>query len=346
MSKRSHYTPGQLLGVHVVSEHIFCPRAMLTTHADSYEDVGEERSILRLDYAPCYELSELERKLDSRATLLWQLIALVATFATVGFLLSMFFHWSFLWAGLLAAVIPARFFLKEIRTTLRLLRDHRSVGQAKPIEPSELVPHDEAVNWWSLRAAGFVSHPVDELLVDDELTLKGRPWRILRRGPLAIPVFVRSGTNELRPQQRVRIAAYCHLIRVNERAESPFGIVLDRGTFEGIAVKPSEPDLQRLKRALRQIPRVLTDWLSIGSIPKPPMESNYAPCWGCPHGKPRLYEPEVTETTCYDRKVTMYRTKTELRKDQVFHSPCGDHFGWIPPHELAEELQLRPASSR
>ncbi len=346
MNSRAPYTPGELLGVHVVSEHIFCPRAMLTTHAASLEDRGEERSILRLDYAPCYELVELEEKLTAQATLLWQLIAVVVALVTAGFLLSLLFHWSFLWAGLLAATIPARFFLQEIRTTLRLLRDHREMGKAKPIEPSELVPQDEPVNWWSLRAAGFVSHPVDELLVDDEMSLKGRPWRILRRGPMAIPVFVRSGTGELRPQQRARVAAYCHLVRVNEAAESPFGIVLDRGTFTGTAVKPTTTDLQRLKRTLRQIPRVLTDWLTIGSFPKPPMESDYAPCWGCPHGQPRLYQPEVTETTCYGRKVAMFRAKTELRKGQVFHSPCGDHFGWIPPHDQAEVLQLRAASSR
>ena len=345
MSKRPHYMPGELLGVHVVSEQIFCPRAMLSTQAESVEDVGQERSILRLDYTPSYEIAELEQKLAAQATLLWQLTAAVATFAVLGFLLTLV-HWSFFWAGLFAAAIPAWLFLQEMRTTWRLLQDQSAVARAKPIEPSELVPQDESVNWWSLRAAGFVSHPVDEMLVDEELGIRGRPWRILRRGPLAIPVYVRNGSDELRPQQRARIAAYCHLIRVNEHAESPLGIVLDRGTFAGLAVKPSAEDFQRIKRALRQIPRILTDWLTIGSIPSPPMESNYAPCWRCPHGKPRLYEPEVTETTCYGRKVAMFRTKTDQQQGKIFHSRCGDHFGWIPPHELVDVLQLRPAPSR
>lgn len=346
MNSRPHFSPGDLLGVHVVSEHVFCPRAMLTTHADSLDDRGEEPSILRLDYAPSYEFDELERKLDAQANLLWQLVALAVVFASVGFFLSMFFHWSFLWAGFLAAIIPARYFLKELRTTFWLLQDHRKAGRAKPLEPSDLVPQDETVNWWSLRAAGFVSHPVDELLIDEKLQLQGKPWRILRRGELAIPVFVRNGVDELRPQQRVRVAAYCQLIQTNENAESPFGIVMSRGTFEGLAVKPNELDARRLQQALRQIPRVITDWLSIGSLPRPPIESNFAPCWGCPHGEPRVYEPELSETTCYGRNVAMYRTKSESMKDAVFHSPCGDHFAWIPKHEKAEQLELRPASSR
>ena len=42
MDNRAAYTKGQLLGVHVVSEYVFCPRAMLATHAHTCEDHGEE----------------------------------------------------------------------------------------------------------------------------------------------------------------------------------------------------------------------------------------------------------------------------------------------------------------
>ena len=132
---RPHYTPGDLLGVHVISEHVFCPRAMLTTHAADFLDTGRETSILRFDYAPCYELAELEKRLNDQANLLWQLVVLAGTFVVSGFLLSLFFHWSFLWAGVLAAFIPARYFLQEVKTTLRLLRDHRllsGIGLNRP----------------------------------------------------------------------------------------------------------------------------------------------------------------------------------------------------------------------
>ena len=80
MNNRAAYSKGQLLGVHVVSEYVFCPRAMLTTHAHTCEDHGEEPAILRLDYAPCYDVLELEAKLAKQSTLLWQLIVVVVAF--------------------------------------------------------------------------------------------------------------------------------------------------------------------------------------------------------------------------------------------------------------------------
>ncbi len=152
------------------------------------------------------------------------------------------------------------------------------------------------MNWWSLKAAGFVAHPVEMMLADSELGLQGRPWRILRKGNLAIPAFVRSAIGEkLRPQQRARIDAYCHLIQLNEGAESPYGIVLDRGTFEGTAIKPTVRDRRTMTKALQQIPQLLRAWLNDHSEPRPPFEANYAPCKRCPHGRPVRYKPEETD---------------------------------------------------
>lgn len=342
-ASRAPFVAGDNLGVHVVSEHVFCPRAGLITHSETPQDEGVESSILRLDYAPNYELAENERQRAIQAALLWQYLAIALGFALLGFVLSLAVHWSFLYAGLLAAGLPVRYFWLELGKTWALLREQREAKLPDPLEPSAAIPQDESVNWWSLRAAGFVAHPVEETQVDADLKLVGKPWRILRRGNLAIPAFVRRSDKDLTPQQRVRIAAYCHLIQINEQAESPFGIVLDRGSFEGIAVKPADRDLERLRRALRQAPRILEDWLTRRTFPLPPHESNFAPCSGCPHGKPIRFVPGETETSCYGARVPPFRMESPLVTGVTFHSPCGDHFQWIPKHDDAGELDLRPA---
>ena len=335
------YSTGDLISVHLVSEQIFCPRAMLIAHSRDEDDWGRESPVLRLSYSPSYELQELEQRLEAEARTLWQLLLVAIVLASSGFGLSIFFHPMFFWAGLLAAAIPARYFVLQIRHTLKLLRDHRRATEAPPDEPNPSVPIDQPVNWWSLRAAGFVPQPVDELLTDADLRLKGRPWRILRRGNLAIPAFVRSSTDELRPQQRARIAAYCHLIRANEGAESPYGIVLDRGTFEGLAVRPTDRDRRTMTKALQKIPHALKAWLQENAEPRPPVESDYAVCRNCPHGRPIRYAPEDTDTHCYGRRVPVYPTTTDGKKKVILHSPCGDIFHWIPEHELARSLELR-----
>lgn len=74
---------------------------------------------------------------------------------------------------------------------------------------------------------------------------------------LTIPIFVRSGTDEVRRQQRTRMAAYRQLIRVNENADSLFEILLDRARSQGTAMKPSSQDFEVVKRALRRIPCVI-----------------------------------------------------------------------------------------
>lgn len=346
MAEQTHRGPfvaGDNLGVHVVSEHVYCPRAGLITHAGTPSDEGVEPSILRLDYAPNYELAEIKRQLAIQASLHWQLLAIAVGFALAGFVMSLAVHWSLLYAGLLAAGIPARYFWLEMGKSAKLWREDDAAESAQALEPSAAIQQDEPVNWWSLRAAGFVSHPVENTQIDAELKLVGKPWRILRRGDMAIPAFVRRSDKPLTSQQRVRIAAYCQLIRVNEQAESPFGIVLNPGTFEGIAVKPSEGDFERLRRALRHAPRVLLDWTNLRSFPPAPHESNFAPCSNCPHGKPSRLVPGKSETTSYGRNVPPFRMKSGIVANVDFHSPCGDHFQWTPKHEDADELELRPA---
>ena len=46
-----------------------------------------------------------------------------------------------------------------------------------------------AMNWFGLLNLGFESIRLDDSLRDPDWRFDGRPWRILRKGSLSIPVF-------------------------------------------------------------------------------------------------------------------------------------------------------------
>ena len=324
-------------GVHVVSEHIFCHRAALNTYLDSYEDRGQDASILRLDYQPCYDLHELERRLAQATTAIWQLGIAAVVFVVIGALLGNYYHWPFTWAGLAGSLILLHSLVKRIPTVLSLQADCRAARTTGQQEPSARMPHDEPIGWWAMRAAGFEPTPCDELLVDEELNIQGRPWRILRKGDLAIPAYVGSGADNITPQQRSRIAAYCHLVEQNEGKQSPYGIILIPGTFTGTAVKPTTEDLDRVRQALQQLPRTVDDYLRHRRAPGPPQI--WSICAGCPHGAPRKLATGHSDTTSLGTVVKPYRRKSPIDRCH-YHSSCGDRFGWVPPHEQAIALQL------
>ena len=336
-SFKTQFRQDEPVGVHVVSEFIFCERAGLNAYLNSVEDRGWDTAILRLDYQPSYELQELERLLDEAARTCWHFAGAAALSFVLGLALGKFVHWSFYAAGVLGCIVVARFFLQELPTVRRLLADHRAARRGVADEPNPQLPHDEPIGWWSLRAAGFTSTPCTQLLIDKQMGIQGRPWRILRRGDLAIPAYVRQSDQQITDQQRARIAAYCHLIRENQGADAPYGIILDQGTFAGTAIKPNQNDLALIRRALRQIPGAFREYLRHGRMP--PLPENESQCSGCHHGQPRLYNPRKSETVSLGVEVRAYRRKSPVTKKH-YHSSCGDRFGWIPPHERAEELEL------
>ena len=66
--------PQPPLGVHVLSEYIYCQRAGLHAYEQDDEDQGREDPILRLDYLHCYELWEIEKQLAAHLSAIWQLV--------------------------------------------------------------------------------------------------------------------------------------------------------------------------------------------------------------------------------------------------------------------------------
>jgi hypothetical protein len=325
------------MSVHAVSEYIFCPLAGLNAYLECREDFGCEPSILRLDYQPPYEVSKLRQRLEALARAIWQLSGASAILLIIGALLAVFVHWIFFVAAVAASIFIGRTFIKLLPEVWKLLAALRAARGAKAQEPNPDFPHDELVDWWSLRAAGFESTPCTELLVDAELRLQGRPWRILSKGDLAIPAYVRTPRDEILPQQRARIAAYCHLIQKNQGANAPYGIILDQGTFTGTAIKPNQDDNRRWQQALRSLPSAAEDYLVHRRNPARPDPPHI--CRGCEHGRPRLLQLGKSTTKTMGSDVAPYQRRSPTN-NRVYHSSCGDRFGWIPPHEKAESLQL------
>jgi hypothetical protein len=329
------------MSVHVLAEFAFCRRAGLNAFLDDDDDVGCDEPILRWNYRPSYEREDLESRLNAVATVVWQLFVLAAAFIVVGFVGGLLIHGAVLFAGWVAAAMVGYFLYREFREAYRLWRDYRVMQASVPFEPNPELPDDERVNWWALRAAGFSSQPCTSQLTDDNLGLIGRPWRILRKGDLAIPAYVRRQAGELKPQHRIRVAAYCHLVRHNEGSASPYGLVLEPGTFEGTAVKASPDDAADIQKEIGLASGLIDSWLRHGLEPKQPEDTGI--CRGCPHGRPRRLRIGQSETTSLGKPVTA-NAQVSGRNKRYYHSSCGDRFGWLPPHDDAKALELRPPS--
>jgi hypothetical protein len=208
--------------------------------------------------------------------------------------------------------------------------------------PTPTKLEDQEVDWWTFIRAGYDSVPYNEGdgLRSETLCLAGRPWRVLRRGSVRIPVFkkrhsAKANGHTLYDQHYVRIAAYCRLIEEAERAESPYGIILFDDCYTGWAINAAA-DQRRipLANALEGARGTIQTSLE-GRKPKEAQESF---CKGCPTGKPRAYRPGETETLRRGVPLPVYGVIG--RDGRVYHSACGDHFEWLPPHERVREKGL------
>ena len=180
-------------------------------------------------------------------------------------------------------------------------------------EPDPRMLDDQPVDWWSLRKAGFELQRYDEPLRDERWKVDGNPWRVLRRGSVRIPVFRMQRFDpkkkkNIYPQHYARIAAYCHLLKTCEGAESPYGIVLHGFTYKGTAIKNTPEASQIFHNALLYARDVILQRRQ----PKPPSPHL---CYSCHHAK------------------IPYTDRNE--DDEEFYagedSPCAEKFNWQPP---------------
>jgi hypothetical protein len=324
------------LGVHVLSEFTFCPRAGLITLGMERTDWGDDYWLTpNLDYRPAYALYELRR--EFLATLLATLGLGAAAGAVLAGCVVLFRAGN---AISFAAGVPLFLALlwafgRRIARLQELRAQWHRIRTLAPREPDPEATEPQPVIWWELLRAGYDPVRLPEPIHSPVSRLTGRPWRILRKGEFQIPVFrvEGEGPEKLYPKHAVRAAAYCALLEQSAGARSPYAIALFAGTYNGWTLPNSIAARAFLDKALAAARTYLTPEMMIG----PP--ASLGLCAGCPHGAPRPYRRGETETTLFGGPLRPHGSAG--RDGRVYHSACGDRFGWTPPHKDAIALGMR-----
>lgn len=336
--------PLRQIGVHVLSEHVFCPRAALIAH-ETGPDQGDEEPCLgpRLDFFTDYDEHRFAEDLHQR----WGELRLWLTLSAPAILLVLlvgYFH-----SPLAGLVVSLPLFLlgercwRVLKQIIALVRE-RVAYRAAPVAEIDMAPTEvKKLNWWSLRKAGFDCVKLVDSLSRPEGELKGNPWRMLKHGnTIGIPVIHRHrGSREWGPQHEVRLAAYCRLIEQCERRSSPFGVILFAGTHDCVIIPTTPASQMRLELAILDAHEFLAIQDRGTHIPAPPTDNR---CAGCPHGEPRQFQRGASETVLNGEQLPAYTTNSVRRSDGrlrgVFHCVCGDRFKWVPPHKDAIRLGI------
>jgi len=300
------------------------------------DEVEEPPPRFNLDYLPDYSLALIEEALQHQYRDLRRLgirfgsalFALVALFACG------------LWIWMLPVVVLFTTlgwrFADRLDKVLILVARRRAAREALDRQPIQDSDQMQRVNWWELLRAGFESEVYEQVLEDEELKLAGRPWRVLVRGSLRIPV-VKALTPERGqsptpgPQQCARSAAYCRLLAQCVGGESPFGIVIFGNSYDGWTV-PNSPQHQAELTSIVAKARELFESETCDQDAERPISTSV--CNGCPHG-----EPTAVDRRSASENGSTIRGKTG-RDGKQYHSPCGDRFGWDPPHRRARTLGI------
>lgn len=328
-----------VIGVHVLTEFVYCARAGIVAYRQNKEDTGEEAP--RLDYLPDFDVVAMNDSLQQiKANIhrAWAVLPLVvAGLAVVVF----FVDWMLGLVLCAALLFPLRWFLHQCWLATKLDRKLRHARTAPSAEPQLPIFRTEPVNWWSLMQAGFVAVEYEDAHYDNTLQVCGKPWRVLQKGSLRIPVFrKRHGDSELRLQHFIRMTAYCHLMQVCELADSPYGIVLFGDGYDGLAVPVLDEYRRQFEQALETSRNILQPFEARGMMPPWP---NPTACRKCPWGLPvKLQEADVARihARIHARTVRDVHAVRSPRDRCHYRCPCGETFGWAPPHQNAVRLQL------
>ncbi len=324
--------------VRTLGEFVFCPRAGLLSHASADEDDEPTDERMNLNFLPEYSLTLIEEQLAVQL----RRLAHWAAWSAGGLFLVVVAVWNELPPVVpLALAVPTILCvwksLQALSAVVTLGDRRRDALSATPTEPPVDLTDDVPVRWWELHKAGFESVPYLEPLFDEKLALAGKPWRVLKKGSLRIPVIrlpadnYHAGRYWVYEQHRVRLAAYAALLAACEGGQTPYAVVLFGGSYNGVAV-PVIP-VEAIRAKLDELRRAL-DLEKMG-IPTP-LPTNPNVCSGCPLGRPRV-------VTAADRKDESLGRKLHVitgPDGRAYHSECGDRFRWTPPHDDAVRKRL------
>lgn len=334
------------VGVHALSEQVFCNRAGLLAQLSGTDTGEEDEPNLgpKLDWWGDYEERSFAEAIDVtwgelRYWLTW-LVASLAGFPMAWMLTSSLWGrgpaFVAIWLVCIPVLVCGRNTLFIAGRLIQLLRAQALWARSTPVTldlASEVV---REVNWWSLRKAGFDCRAPIESYYDPVLRLAGKPWRVLSKDrTLRIPVIRKHrGDRSWGPQHLVRVAAYCHLIESQEGAEAPFGILLFADSYDGLIVPNTLQSREQFRRALDTLRELLATHGEDTVIAAGPSDNR---CLGCPWGAPRV-ATEESATILEGRRLSPKLAKG--RDGQWRHSPCADLFGEVPPHAQAIALEM------
>ena len=338
------------VGVHTMSEYIFCRRAGQLAMEKSDDDLGADFTPAPALggiqwYEPDLIAAELERHADALKKIGVLFAVATALTACVAFY-DRALGAMLAGCGVLGVMTTGRlWWWHEVLCYFRCRRRLQQANKAATREPNWEFPSPQPVNWWQLLQAGFDSRKPEQSLHNPMINLKGRPWRILHRGDRHIPVIrIRvaefDGTNltavRLYEKHRARIAAYAHLVETCEQGQADWAIILYNNSDDGIAVPLGDRDWNAFRNGMQMTRR------EVSQLQDDPRYQAEAPkgrrkCAGCPFGRPRRVglEPTVLSGTVLAPFAT-----SDSRGERLFHSTCGDRFQDVPPHRDAEELGL------
>lgn len=321
-----------MIGIHVLSQFVYCPRAGVCAHETRQCDLDEEPLPANLVDLPQYELSQIEEGFARAKSQLLIVVGAVMFVAALGFYVTARFAPPFVWllvAFLILSLWPIYWSGVPVWVLSRRAAAFRNAVAREPDAEADEI---QTANWFEMLRAGFMSIDYHRL-THERWKVCGRPWRVLRRGNLRIPVFFQVGADQnLHPKHLAKVAAYCHLFQAVETCESPYALILKENSFEAYAV-PNNPRSRKIFHdALRLARRTIREQ---AARVQPAAPSQVSLCSGCPFGLPERFMPGET-----DEVQTRISLEVFLVSDQegnTYHSFCGDRFRWLPRH--AQTLQ-------
>ena len=318
------------VNVHVLSEHVFCPRAAILA-LESGEDEGDEEPMLgpRLDVFVDYNEHRFVEELHAA----WSEVRFWLTLMAPAALLVLIV-WrlaSPVWGA--AVALPLFYMVAQLwelaMRIVALVREQANF-RAAAASPIDLSPQEVyKINWWTLRKAGFDCLKPRDAYPGLAERLKGKPWRVLTKDTvIRIPVIRKHrGGEGWGPQHVVRVAAYCRLIKTCEGGNAPFGILMFAGSYDCLVIPNNNEAQARFAQALKEVQEFLSIYEGGVFVPTAPADNR---CSGCHCGKPRKHVGGKSDTVLNGRAVMPFRMKAG--NGQYYHSTCGDRFKWVPAH--------------
>ena len=319
--------PGDpLVSVHAIAEYEFCPRAGLLAYENKRADDDDEPPAF--DILPRFELEAIERVLSERRRAFFRFLWIFLSLAICGPIASKLQQPAIVVLVGVGMTFVSYRILNVGWDIVELLKQRHIALTSRCHEPDPYSEELQPVNWFGLLNLGFESIRLQEALADHDWRFVGKPWRILRKGSLSIPVFrTRSPQERPHDQQLVKIMAYCRLVSVSLRSECPYGIILTGEDCSGVAVPNHAQYRKRFHDSLVAVRHLAlaSQHRSEGNVP-----ANTHCCRACPLGAPRRISRGL-RVQRFGVPVKVYPVGGWNGK--MYHCDCGDRFQWTPPYD-------------